>query len=131
MMLAFHHTLPYGWRPLEMTAWRSSLVRSSKHASARSNARQRGHRTAVSETPPSPAASPDYADAFEVTRIPTDQRSAEQWARDGFERLPLAARRSVLFVHRWVLGFLSGGGYRGGVLGASLAGHDIGHGDPR
>jgi hypothetical protein len=59
----------------------------------------------VAEDPPSPGALPDYADAFEVTRSPTDRRSAEQWARDGFERLPLAARRSTLFLHRWVLGF--------------------------
>jgi hypothetical protein len=34
-----------------------------------------------------------------------DRRTAEQWARDGFERLPVAARRSVLFLHRRVLGF--------------------------
>jgi hypothetical protein len=48
---------------------------------------------------------PDYADAFEVARSPTDLRSAEQWARDGFGRLPFAARQSVLLIHRWVLGF--------------------------
>lgn len=77
----------------------------SKHSSTQSNARKRAHRVAVSEDPPSHGASPDYADAFEVTRSPTDRRSAEQWARDGFERLPLAARRSVLLLHRWVLGF--------------------------
>jgi hypothetical protein len=59
----------------------------------------------VAEDPPTPGALPDYADAFEVTRSPTDRRSAEQWARDGFGRLPLATRRSVLFLHRWVLGF--------------------------
>jgi hypothetical protein len=59
----------------------------------------------VAEDPPSPGALPDYADAFEVSRSPTDRRSAEQWARDGFERLPLAARRPALFLHRWVLGF--------------------------
>ncbi|HXB65852.1 MAG TPA: hypothetical protein VNV42_13370 [Solirubrobacteraceae bacterium] len=59
----------------------------------------------MSETPPSTVTSPDYGDAFEVTRSPTDRRSAERWARDGFGGLPLAARRSVLFLHRWVLGF--------------------------
>jgi hypothetical protein len=59
----------------------------------------------ASEPPPPTAASLDYADAFEVTRSPTDRRSAEQWARDGFERLPVAARRPVLLIHRWVLGF--------------------------
>jgi hypothetical protein len=58
----------------------------------------------VSETPPS-TASPNYADAFEVARGPADQRSAEQWARDGFERLPVITRRSVLLIHRWILGF--------------------------
>jgi hypothetical protein len=63
---------------------------------------------AVSETPPSPVASPDYADAFEVSRAPTDPRSAEQWARDGFEGLPVAVRRSVLLAHRWILGFRLG-----------------------
>jgi hypothetical protein len=62
----------------------------------------------VSETPPSTVASPDYADAFEVARSPTDRRSAEQWARDGFERLPLQTRRSLLLVHRWILGFRLG-----------------------
>lgn len=62
----------------------------------------------VSETPPSTVASPDYADAFEVMRSPTDRRSAEQWARDGFERLPVTTRRSLLLVHRWILGFSLG-----------------------
>jgi hypothetical protein len=59
----------------------------------------------VSETPPPTVASPDYADAFQVSRRPTDGRSAEQWARDGFEALPVRTRRSVLLVHRWILGF--------------------------
>jgi hypothetical protein len=81
------------------------MVTSSKHSNTRSNARKRGRRVAVSEKPPFTGAPPDYADAFEVTGSPTDGRSAEQWARDGFERLPLAARRSVLLIHRWVLGF--------------------------
>ncbi len=62
----------------------------------------------MSETPPSTVASPDYADAFEVARSPTDRRSAEQWARDGFERLPVTTRRSVLLIHRWILGFRLG-----------------------
>jgi hypothetical protein len=51
---------------------------------------------------------PDYADAFEVTRTPTDQRSAEQWARDGFEGLPVTMRRPLLLIHRWILGFRLG-----------------------
>ncbi len=80
----------------------------SKHSSKRSNARKRAHRVVVSETPPPTVASPDYADAFEVTRSPTDRRSAEQWARDGFERLPVTMRRPVLLIHRWVLGFRLG-----------------------
>lgn len=88
-----------------MNAWWSSLLTGSKHSSARSNATNRAHRVAVSEAPPSSVAPPDYADAFEVTRNPTDRRSAERWARDGFERLPVTVRRSGLLVHRWVLGF--------------------------
>jgi hypothetical protein len=83
-------------------------VTSSKHSSTRSNARKRAHRVVVSEKPPSAVASPDYADAFEVTRSPTDRRSAEQWARAGFECLPVTIRRSGLLVHRWVLGFRLG-----------------------
>jgi hypothetical protein len=59
----------------------------------------------VSETPPSSLASPDYADAFAITRNPADRRSAEQWAREGFERLPVTIRRSGLLIHRWILGF--------------------------
>jgi hypothetical protein len=62
----------------------------------------------VSEPRPSTIASPDYADAFEVTRSPTDRRSAEQWARDGFERLPVSVRRSGLLIHRRILGFCLG-----------------------
>lgn len=78
---------------------------SSKHSGTRSNARRRARRVAVSETPPSTIASPDYADAFEVTRSPTDRRSAERWARDGFERLPVSVRRSALLIHRRILRF--------------------------
>jgi hypothetical protein len=62
----------------------------------------------VSETPPPTVASPYYADAFEIARSPTDQRSAEQWARDFFERLPAAIRRPGLLIHRWILGFSLG-----------------------
>ncbi len=59
----------------------------------------------VSERPPSTVASLDYADAFEIARSPTDRRSAEQWARDGSEGLPVTIRRSGLLIHRWILGF--------------------------
>jgi hypothetical protein len=79
-----------------------------RHPSTQSDARDRAHRVAVTEKPPSAVASPDYADAFEVARRPTDRRSAERWARDGFERLPVAARRSGLLAHRWILGFRLG-----------------------
>ena len=79
-----------------------------RHPSTQSDARDRAHRVAVTEKPPSAVASPDYADAFEVARRPADRRSAEQWARDGFGRLPVAARRSGLLAHRWVLGFRLG-----------------------
>ncbi len=68
-------------------------------------ATDRGRRVAVTEEPPFAAGSPDYADAFEVARRPTDRRSAEQWARDGFERLPREARHSALLIHRWIFGF--------------------------
>jgi hypothetical protein len=81
---------------------------SSKRSSARPNAGKRAHRVAVSEAPPSTVGSPDYADAFEVTRSPTDRRSAEQWARDGFERLPVTIRQSGLLIHRRILGFRLG-----------------------
>jgi hypothetical protein len=81
---------------------------SDRHPSKQPNARDRAHRVAVTEKPPSVVPSPDYADAFEVTRSPSDRRSAERWARDGFERLPVAARRSGLLAHRWILGFRLG-----------------------
>jgi hypothetical protein len=83
-------------------------VTDSTRPSTPANARKRAHRIAVSEMPPATVLSPDYADAFEVARSPTDQRSAERWARDGFERLPVATRRSLLLVHRWILGFRLG-----------------------
>jgi hypothetical protein len=81
---------------------------SDRHPSTQSSARDRAHPVAVAEKPPSAVALPDYADAFEVTRRTTDRRSAERWARDGFERLPVAARRSGLLAHRWILGFRLG-----------------------
>jgi hypothetical protein len=62
----------------------------------------------VTERPPSAVASADYADAFEIARSPTDRRSPEQWARDGFERLPASVMRSGLLIHRWILGFRLG-----------------------
>jgi hypothetical protein len=80
-------------------------VTSSKPSSTYPNARRRARRIAVSERPPSTVTSLDYADAFEARRSPTDPRSAEQWARDGFGRLPLTIRRSGLLIHRWILGF--------------------------
>jgi hypothetical protein len=80
-------------------------VTSSKRPNTRSKTRRRARRVVVCETPPPAIASPDYADAFQVTRSSTDRRSAEQWARDGFEGLPVTPRRSVLLVHRWILGF--------------------------
>jgi hypothetical protein len=86
----------------------SFMVTGSEQSSKWSNATKRAHRVVVSETPPLTVTSPDYADAFEVTRSPTDRRPAEQWARDGFERLPVPTRRSVLLVHRWILGFRLG-----------------------
>jgi len=81
---------------------------SDRQPGTRSDAGHRAQRVAVTEEPPSAVASPDYADAFEVARSPTDHRSAERWARDGVERLPVAARRSALIAHRWILGFRLG-----------------------
>jgi hypothetical protein len=91
-----------------MDAWRNSWVKGSKHSDTRPNAMKRAHRVVVAEKPPFTSAAPDYADAFAVTRSPRDQRSAEQWARDGFERLPMAIRQSGLLGHRWILGFSLG-----------------------
>jgi hypothetical protein len=68
----------------------------------------RARRVTVAEKPPSTGALPDYADAFEVARSPTDRRSAEQWSRDFFERLPVTIRRSGLLIHRRILGFRLG-----------------------
>lgn len=76
--------------------------------SKQTKANDRGHRVAVTEEVPFTGTSPDYADAFEVARAPTDHRSAERWARDGFERLPVEARRSALLIHRWIFGFRLG-----------------------
>jgi hypothetical protein len=86
----------------------NTLRNAGPAGSKQSRTGNRAHRVAVAEEPPSPGALPDYADAFEVARGPTDRRSAEQWARDGFERLPVTTRRSVLLVHRWILGFRLG-----------------------
>jgi hypothetical protein len=74
----------------------------------RVRARKRGHRVDVTESPPPGVAPPDYGDAFEVVRSPTDPRSAEDWARDGFGRLPVATREAGLLAHRLLLGFRLG-----------------------
>ena len=73
-----------------------------------SEAGTRARRVAVTEIPPPAVDRPDYADAFEIARTQSDERSAETWARDGFERLPTAARRSGLLAHRCILGFRLG-----------------------
>jgi hypothetical protein len=91
-----------------MTALMKLLMTSSKHPITHTNARERAHRVKVSETPPSTLTSRDYADAFEVTRSPTDRRPAEQWARDGFQGMPVMTRRAGLLTHRWILGFQLG-----------------------
>jgi hypothetical protein len=71
-------------------------------------ARKRERRVAVTESPPPGVAPPDYADAFEVARRPADARSAENWAHDGFGRLPIATREAGLLAHRLLLGFRLG-----------------------
>lgn len=68
----------------------------------------RGQPTAVAECFPISDSSPDYADAFEIGRSPSDGRHAERWARDGFEHLPLKSRRYGMFAHRHLLGFRLG-----------------------
>ncbi len=80
----------------------------ARQPSGETEARDRAYRVAVTERPPFALASPDYADVFEVARRRTDDRSAERWARDGFERLPVAARRAALLAHRWIFGFRLG-----------------------
>jgi hypothetical protein len=47
----------------------------------------------------------DYADAFEVGLPEPDGRTAEEWARSGLERAPAIVRRTVVGVHRRILGF--------------------------
>ena len=68
----------------------------------------RGHPTAVAESLSVSDGNPDYADAFEIGRNPSDKRHAERWARDGFEKLPLKSRRSGMLAHRHLLGFRLG-----------------------
>jgi len=70
-----------------------------------SERRGRAGRVAVTEAPPAALGPPDYADAFQVGRRATDGRSAESWARAGFDGLPTAARRAALFIHRRIFGF--------------------------
>lgn len=65
----------------------------------------RGYRIPVETGAPWASTAPDYADSFAVRRSGSDPRSAEQWARDGFERLPSSSRRFGLLAHRWLLGF--------------------------
>jgi hypothetical protein len=70
--------------------------------------RERAHRVAVHEPPPPAAGAPDYADAFAVARRPGDDRSAEAWARGGFDRIPPLTREAGLLTHRIALGFRLG-----------------------
>jgi hypothetical protein len=59
----------------------------------------------VSESPPDATRLPDYADAFAVARAPDDLRTAEDFARDGFARLPPRAQVWGRLAHRHLLGF--------------------------
>jgi hypothetical protein len=68
----------------------------------------RARRVAVTEPNPSAGAVADYADVFEIEQAATDQRSAEQWARDGFGKLPLHTQRAGMRAHRYLLGFALG-----------------------
>jgi len=67
--------------------------------------RMRAHRITVTEPCPVAGETPDYADAFEISRGKTDTRTAEQWAREAFGKLSESARRSGMLAHRHVLGF--------------------------
>lgn len=48
---------------------------------------------------------PEYADAFEIRLPGPDERTAEEWARAALEHAPPALRRTIVAVHRRVLGF--------------------------
>jgi len=65
----------------------------------------RALRIEVTEPNPTPGAVADYADAFEIAQAAGDRRTAEQWARAGFEGLPPSARRAGMLAHRHLLGF--------------------------
>jgi hypothetical protein len=67
----------------------------------------RAHRVEVAETVDSLSRS-DFASAFAVPRQAADRRSAEQWARDVFERAPAAMRSFVLLGWKYGLGFRLG-----------------------
>ena len=69
---------------------------------------RRGQPVEVTEPNPSAGVTADYADAFEMAQFEGDTRSAEQWARDGFQKLPLATRRAGMLAHRHLLGFQLG-----------------------
>jgi hypothetical protein len=68
----------------------------------------RGRPTKVVESFPVPGSRPDYADAFEILRSPSDKRNPERWARSGFDKLPPKSRRSGMLAHRYLLGFRLG-----------------------
>jgi len=68
----------------------------------------RGRPTKVHESFPVLGSKPDYADAFEIDRSPSDTRNAETWARNGFDKLPLKSRKSGMLAHRYLLGFRLG-----------------------
>jgi len=92
MLNVLINTLLHGWSAMTLPNAERAAVR--------------GCRIAVETGAPwASTTAPDYADAFAVRRSGSDPRSAEQWARDGFERLPSSSRRFGLLAHRWLLGF--------------------------
>jgi hypothetical protein len=92
-------------RSLSLLSTTEALTMADRHPDKQSSARERAHQVVVTEMPQPGTGKPDYADAFAVARTVTDGRSAERWARDGFERLHWTLRRPALLAHRWILGF--------------------------
>jgi hypothetical protein len=68
----------------------------------------RAQRVQVTEKHPTGEGFADYADAFEISKSKSDQRTVEQWARDGFGGLPLSTRKAGMLAHRHMLGFRLG-----------------------
>ena len=76
----------------------------------------RARRAVLSPEPCLQGESFDYADSFEVA-ADDDARPVVQYARAGLEGAPAPLRATIVFVHRWVLGFRLHQGGEESVLG--------------